>query len=307
MPLNSTAALQTTTPHRGGFHKVGPHGIAYLLHNEHLLADPAVTPLVLVHGLSMSVRFWELAMLPEIEHGLPWLSVSLPLHYPSVYDGPAQEAELEVSAFAKTLGETIAHVFGPQREVLVAGHSVGAMSAMAYAAFYPANCRAVLSVGGFTTGRAKGLEGGLQLLTAGRPLTKRIFELVWRTKQRSLWFTRQIVKQYAADAAALERFAPFRPTLRLVHRDMARHDIDGIYQMMRQLYYVDLLPFFREIACPIWVVAGTEDPVVDFDHQVAYARDLPTATLFEIAGAGHLSFAERPEEFNVVLRAFAGV
>ena len=286
---------------------MGPHGIAYLLHNEHLLADPAVTPLVLVHGLSMSVRFWERAMLPEIERRLPWLSVSLPLHYPSVYDGDPLRADLEVAAFARTLGETIAHVFGPERAVAVAGHSVGAMSAMAYAAFYPGTCRGVLSVGGFTTGRAKGLEGGLQLLTAGRPLTRRIFRAVWRAKQRSLRFTRLVVRQYAADARALERFAPFGPTLRLVHPDLARHDVDGIYQMMRQLYYVDLLPFFRRIACPVWVVAGDADPVVDFGHQRAYARALPTATLFEIAGAGHLSFAERPEEFNVILRAFAGV
>ena len=305
--LNSTAALHATTTPRGGYVEVGPHGIAYLLHNEHLLADPDVTPLVVVHGLSMSVRFWELAMLPEIERGLPWLSVSLPLHYPSVYEGEVLSARLDVEAFAKTLGETIAAVCGPERRVLVAGHSVGAMAAMAYAAHYPTTCAGVFSVGGFTTGRAKGLEGGLQLLTKGKPLTKRFFRAMWRAKQRSLRFTSLVVHQYAGDKPALERFAPFYPTLRLVHPDMARHDIDGIYQMMRSLYDLDLLPHARSIRCPVWAVAGTEDPVVDFGHQARYARALPTGSLHEIEGAGHLSFAERPAEFNELLLAFVGL
>lgn len=302
--LNSQAALAATTPHRGGYAYHGAHHIAYLLHNEHLLADPDVVPLVVVHGLSMSVRFWELAMLPEIEHGLPWLSVSLPLHYPSVYEGDALEAPLDVAAFAKTLGETIAQVLGPQRRVLVAGHSVGAMSAMAYAAFYPERCAGVFSVGGFTTGRAKGLEGGLQLLTAGKPLTRSVFRAVWRAKQRSLRFTNLIVHQYATDKAALDRFAPFAPTLRLVHPDMARHNIDGVYQMMRQLYHLDLLPFLAHIRCPVWAVAGTDDPVVDYEHQVTYASAIPRGSLHAIEGAGHLSFAERPTEFNELLLSF---
>ena len=306
--MNSTAALHATTPHRGGYAHHGPHHVAWLLHNEHLLADPDVFPLVVVHGLSMSVRFWELAMLPEIEHHLPWLSVSLPLHYPSVYEGDALHARLDEEAFAKTLNAAIATVLGPERRVLVAGHSVGAVSAMAYAAYYPDTCAGVFSVGGFTTGRAKGLEGGLQLLTKGWPLTKRVFDAVWRLKQRSLRFTNLVVHQYAGDKPALERFAPFYPTLRLVHPDMARHDIDGIYQMMRSLYHLDLLPLARErIRCPVWAVAGTEDPVVDFEHQADYARALPTGSLHEIAGAGHLSFAERPEEFNELLLAFVGL
>ncbi len=295
-------------PPKAGTCRVDRHGIAYLLHNEHLLrARPELQAVVFVHGLSMSVKFWELAMLPEIDRGLPWLSVSLPLHFPSTYDGNPYTANLGVRAYAKTLAKTIERVIGPHRPVIVVGHSVGAMAALAFAGLYPDRCAGVFSIGGFTSGRAKGLEGGLQLLTEGIPFTRPIFNAVWRAKQHSLWATRQIVRQYAADRKALEDFAPFEPTLRIVHPDLARHPIDGIFNMMRSLLYVDVLPVARHITCPVWAIAGTKDPVVDFEHQRGYARALPTASLHAVEGAGHLSFAERPEEFNELLLAFVGL
>ncbi len=295
-------------PPKAGSCRVDRHGIAYLLHNEHLLkAQPARQPVVFVHGLSMSVKFWELAMLPEIDRQLPWLSVSLPLHFPSTYDGNPYTASLSVRAFAKTLAATIEKAIGSKRPVIVVGHSVGAMAALAFAGHYPERCAGVFSIGGFTSGQAKGLEGGLQMLTHGRPFTRAIFNVVWRAKQKSLWVTRQVVRQYAADAQALSKFAAFEPTLRIVHPDLARHPVDGIFNMMRALLYIDVLPIAQRITCPVWAIAGIKDPVVDFAHQQEYAAALPTASLYAIEGAGHLSFAERPQEFNELLLSFVGL
>ncbi len=305
MPTERTIAA---APPLAGTCRVDRHGIAYLLHNEHLLrARPDLQPVVFVHGLSMSVKFWELAMLPEIDRHLPWVSVSLPLHFPSTYDGNPYTASLSVRAYAKTLAHTIEKAVGPDRPVVVVGHSVGAMAALAFAGHYPERCAGVFSVGGFTSGQAKGLEGGLQAMTKGVPFTRAVFDLVWRAKQRSLWATRQIVRQYAADQAALADFAPFEPTLRVVHPDLARHPVDGIFNMMRSLLFVDVLPVARRITCPVWAIAGTEDPVVAFEHQCRYAEELPTASLHAIEGAGHLSFAERPENFNELLLSFVGL
>ena len=153
---------------RAGHCRVGPHRIACLAHNEHLLPvvdeDPDLLPLVFVQGLSMSVRFWEVAMLEPIRRRLPWYSVSLPLHFPCTYDGDPGRAELSTETFGRLLGETIRHLVG-ERRVRVVGHSVGAFAALAYAADYSHRCDAVMSIGGFTSGRAQGLEGKLQLLT----------------------------------------------------------------------------------------------------------------------------------------------
>ena len=297
-------------PARPGHHRVGPHRIAYLAHNEHLLpavdADPGLLPLVFVQGLSMSVRFWEVAMLAPIRERLPWYAVSLPLHYPCTYDGDPLGVDLSTEAFAKTLGETIRHLVG-ERRVRVVGHSVGAFAALAYAADYSHRCAAVMSVGGFAHGRAEGLEGKLQLLAMGGPALRAGFRAVWRAKQRSRRFTGWIVQQYAADRAALLAYPPFGPTLDLVHADMRRYDLDGLYAMIRWLAEVDVLSRADEVLCPVWAVAGTDDPVVAFAHQAEYAAALPRGELFAFEGAGHLVFAERAVGFERLLLRFAGL
>ena len=285
------------------FVEVGAHQLAVIVHHaERLPQEPE--PLVFVHGLSMSVRFWERAMLAPIRHQ-PWVSVSLPLHFPSTYLGEdVDAADLSGRALADLLAGVLRAVVG-ERPVRLVGHSVGAMQALAFATYYPELCAGVFSVGGFTSGRAEGLEGGLRLLAHGRPLTRPIFRGVWRLKQRSRAFTEAVVLQYAADREAVRAYGPFEPTLDLVHPDMARHDLDALFRLMVALLEVELLPDAQAIACPVWAVAGTLDPIVAYEHQVWYARMLPTATLHPVEGAGHLPFAERPQIFEDLLLRFA--
>ena len=286
---------------RLGFCRVGQHRIAYIAHNEHLTGD---TPLVFVHGFSMSVRFWEIAMLPEIKQHRRWYSVSLPLHFPSTYDGDPLAAMLPESAFAKTLGDTVTQLVG-RTPVRVVGHSVGAFAALAFAVAYPAQCEAVMSIGGFAQGRAEGLRGGLQFLRLSGRVGRGMFRSIWRAQQRSRWFMRRLVSQYAADQKALSAYPPLEPTLRLVHPDVAQHPLDGQYNMVRWLLDLDVEDDAHNIHCPVWVIAGTHDPVVAYDHQRRYAELLPAGELFPLHGAGHLGFAERPKEFNDLLRMFA--
>ena len=282
---------------------MGRHEVAYLAHNEHLLADATLEPVVFVHGLSMSVRFWELAMLPEVKERLPWYSVSLPLHYPSRYDGEVAEVELGEAAFAKTCGETIRHLVG-ERRVRVVGHSVGAFTALAFAVHYPAQCAAVMSVGGFAQGTAEGLRGGLNFLRLSGRLGERTFRAIWGLQQRSRWFMGRLVRQYAGDRDALEAYRYFHPTLDLVYPDLARHDLDGQLAIVRALLALDVLDDAHRVACPVWVVAGTLDPVVGYAHQERMAGYYPQGRLCVLEGAGHLGFAERPKQFNGLLRAF---
>ena len=293
---------------RAGHCRVGPHRIAYLAHNEHLLPlvdeDPDLLPLVFVQGLSMSVRFWEVAMLEPIRRRLPWYSVSLPLHFPCTYDGDPGRAELSTETFGRLLGETIRHLVG-ERRVRVVGHSVGAFAALAYAADYSHRCDAVMSIGGFTSGRAQGLEGKLQLLTLLGAPGRAAFLEVWRAKQRSRRFTEWVVEHYAHDVAALRAYTPFDPTLDLVHADMQHYELAGIYAMVRWLAEVDVASRADEVLCPVWAVAGTHDPVVAFAHQAEYARSLPRGELYAFEGAGHLLFAERERRFSELLLAYA--
>jgi len=60
----------------------------------------------------------------------------------------------------------------------------------------------------------------------------------------------------------------------------------------------------RSIAVPVLAVVGAEDVITPASDARAIAEAAPDARLRVIAGAGHLSPAERPEEFVAVVREF---
>ena len=286
---------------------VGPHEIAYLAHNRHLLADPARTPVVFVHGLSMSVRFWELAMLAPIRERLPWFSISLPLHAPSRFTGPdVHGADLSERAFASALGEVVGALVGA-RAVRVVGHSVGGFAALAFARHYGARCAGVLCVGGFAQGSAEGLRGGLRFIRLAGRFGAATFRSLWGLQQRSRWFMGRLVRQYAADRRALEAYPYFEPTLDLVYPDLRAHSLEGQLALVRALLALDLLDDAHEVTCPVVMVAGSRDPVVGFEHQRRVADYYPRGRLVVLEGAGHLGFAERPGRFDAALLEFCGL
>ncbi len=63
----------------------------------------------------------------------------------------------------------------------------------------------------------------------------------------------------------------------------------------------DLLPRIR---VPTVVIVGAHDAITPPEAAEATARAIPGARLVVIAGAGHVSSLERPEEFNRVAREF---
>jgi len=60
----------------------------------------------------------------------------------------------------------------------------------------------------------------------------------------------------------------------------------------------------REIDVPTLLIWGTKDRQVFVSSADAMVRAIPNAKLAIIAGAGHLPFEERPQEFNDLLIAF---
>jgi 3-oxoadipate enol-lactonase len=60
------------------------------------------------------------------------------------------------------------------------------------------------------------------------------------------------------------------------------------------------------IAVPTLVLVGSQDLVTPYDLSAELADLVPDARLQVIQGAGHLSNAERPDEFNAALEDFIG-
>lgn len=63
----------------------------------------------------------------------------------------------------------------------------------------------------------------------------------------------------------------------------------------------DRLP---EITCPTLVVVGHDDAISTPQEMGAIARAIPDARLVEIAGSGHMTPVERPEQFTAALGDF---
>ncbi|MBU1879618.1 MAG: alpha/beta hydrolase, partial [Chloroflexi bacterium] len=120
--------------------------------------------IILLHGITASVRFWaadELASLLT-PYG-PCYSLSLPGHYPAAFppDMPAQDLTAEMMAHVLTAA--IRQLAGEQPALLV-GHSTGGFAALDIAAHTPDLTCGVISIGGFARGRWTGLLGLYQRL-----------------------------------------------------------------------------------------------------------------------------------------------
>lgn len=61
-----------------------------------------------------------------------------------------------------------------------------------------------------------------------------------------------------------------------------------------------------EIACPVLAVVGQHDEVTPPARAEEMARGVPHGKLVVLAGAGHLSSLEQPEDFNRALLGFMG-
>lgn len=254
-------------------------------------------PVFFIHGLTGSIQFWEAAMYDEVRANHSWYSLSLPFHYPSSYDGKYDEKALHEDKFAALLDGMIRHIL-PGGKFILVGYSVGAFGALNYVAKYPTRVQSVVSVGGFMTGRAKGLEGVLQFFSEGRVLRKFLFWSSWKVLQSHVFFLRQAVKFYACKDKELQAYEPLKPTLQLMFSDVAQHDIEGMRAWFRYLLFMNLCDEIKDINCPVLAFAGSCDPIIPYQHQTEYAAALPNCRFVKLDGVGHVALAEAPEIFK---------
>ncbi len=258
---------------------------------------PTRLPVVWIHGLTASLRFWKTGMFPEVEAERSWYSVSLPLHYPSTYAGKFTADSLDEYILADLIREAVNQVV-PEGQFHLVGYSLGGFAALNYAAKYPDRVASVISIGGFMTGRARGLEAVLQFLSRGELIRRAMFRLSWWVLQRHVLFLKLATIFYARRWRRLLSYPYLDPTLRDIFPDVRRHSISGQRAMFRYLLDMDLMDEIDHIHTPVLVIAGTLDPIIPYAHQRDYAERLPNAELVSLEGAGHVAFAEAPGEFR---------
>lgn len=270
------------------------HRIAIHAH-EHPTAD--LQPVVWIHGLTGSVNFWEAAMYPEIKDQRSWYSISLPFHYPSAYSGRQGGEALNENILAGLIESCINGLL-PEGKFHLVGYSVGGFAAMNYAAKFPGRVASIISVGGFMTGKAKGVEGVLQFFAKGTFLRKGLFHLAYRTLKLHPFCFKLATLAYARRWRSLLSYPELDPTIRNIFPDVKRHDIECQRVWFKYLLEMDLLDETRQIQHPVLVIAGDRDPVIPFRHQEKYAALLPNSRLLVLPGVGHVAFGEADEAFK---------
>ncbi|MGB3798702.1 MAG: alpha/beta hydrolase [Lewinella sp.] len=278
--------------------------LSFIDHAGHHLAilshvNPAATlpPVVWIHGLTASVRFWEAAMYEEIRQSRSWFSISLPLHHPSSFAGNITPGQLSETVFAELVHEAIESVL-PRGNFHLAGYSLGGFACLNYAAKHPGRVISVISIGGFMTGRAKGLEGVLQFFSQGSLLRKAMFHVGWWVMQRHILFLKMATIFYARRWGRLLAYPQLDPTLRHIFPDVSHHSIRGQRMLFRYLLDMDLMDEIENIRIPVLAIAGTRDPIIPYEHQRSYAERMVNAELLSLPGVGHVAFAEAASDFK---------
>ena len=273
-------------------------------HHLGLLAYPCPSPtrlpVVWIHGLTASFRFWERGMYEEVSAERDWYSVSLPLHYPSTYSGEFTADSLDEYILAELVRRAVDRLI-PEGRFHLVGYSLGGFACLNYAAKHPGRVASVVSIGGFMTGRAKGLEAVLQFLSRGELIRRSLFHLSWWIMQRHVFFLKLATIFYARRWRKLLSYPPLDPTLRDIFPDVRRHSIRGQREMFRYLLDMNLMDEIDGIDTPVLVIAGQRDPIIPYEHQRAYAERLPNAEFLSLEGVGHVAFAEAPEIFRRAL------
>ncbi|MCP9455467.1 MAG: alpha/beta hydrolase [Nitrospira sp.] len=98
-----------------------------------------------------------------------------------------------------------------------------------------------------------------------------------------------------------------KPTLvQKVRAIIERTEVSGIAgDLMAMAERPDSIPLLRSMTCPVHIIAGEMDQATPPADAQLMADCIPHSHLTIIAGAGHLSNLEQPDDFNQAVRKFA--
>jgi pimeloyl-ACP methyl ester carboxylesterase len=86
---------------------------------------------------------------------------------------------------------------------------------------------------------------------------------------------------------------------------VSRNSKDAYIRVIsKALVGFDLCEELHSISAPTLIVAGEKDQVIPPDRSVELQSRIPGSRLAIIRNVGHLSYLERPEEFNAILQGF---
>ena len=220
-------------------------------------------------------------------------------------------AEYDIDALSDTLDTVIRKVV-PDGPLILVGHSMGAMTIMAYSRKHPDVF--VERVGGVALLSTS--AGGLDSVAFGAPRAlaraRRLLLPVFSRAVAMTPGTIDRVRKIGADLAWLLTrrygFAIPNPSPALVSYVESMNTetpIKTVIGFTKALLEHDEHASLRAFAdVPVLISAGTEDQFTPASHSVFLAEELPHARLVMVPQAGHVALMEKPEEVSPAVLTF---
>ena len=277
-----TARVERDHPPRGRFVDADGVRLHYLDRGPANKADDP--PVVFLHGNSILAEDWSLSILDQAARQRRCIAFDRPGHGyseqpPGAYGAAEQAAILRAGARA----------LGLERPIIL-GHSLGGIVALAWALNHPDEVGGVVFLSGYAypTPRADFIPFmGPAIPVAGPVMSRTILQPVDRLLLPPLMrrvFEPNPVPPYYADI-------PPDLLLRPTQLEAAAAQIAALIPSA-----VELSPRYPDIRCPVAIVAGRDDRIVNpQDHAARLHRDIEGSTLHLLAGTGHMPHHARPE------------
>lgn len=257
-------------------------------------------PVILLHGITGTISFWQVNPARYLLDVGPCYSLSLPGHFPAVAPAAFKQETLTAQTLVHLLGEAICRLVG-ERPVTLMGHSTGGFAALALASGRPELARRVISLSGFAHGRWIGILGlyqrAVRLGLPGSAFFKLMYRMLWLHPALYRW----AMRFYAADVPAMYSNPDLAEAVEKTFSSFQRMDLDAMVAYFRAMPQIDIMAQMARIAAPALILTGDCDPIVPPEQSYEIARQIQGAELAVIRGAGHLPFVERPEDYNNAL------
>jgi pimeloyl-ACP methyl ester carboxylesterase len=255
---------------------------------------------VLAHGWTCSIVFWTKQVEALIADGARVITYDQRGHGRSGVAGPAGHTP---EALADDLAAVLHAGLPPGRQAVVAGHSMGAMTLIAFGARHPdllrERVRAALLASTAMNElviRSRVVPMPLPLAKLARPVISRLMGLSPAGHRANRW-QRAVTRYSGLSSSASEADVEFCATLIGSCPPATRA------AFARMLSRLDLDEQVREFDVPAIVVAGTHDRLTPIWHARRLAGALPQVLDFiQIDGSGHMTPVQSVTEVNSALR-----
>lgn len=261
--------------------------------------NPGATgePVILLHGITSSLSFWQINPARYLLDIGPCYSLSLPGHYPAVAPSAFKNAPLTAEMIVQLLDEAIRRLVGERPATLI-GHSTGGFSVLALASNRPEIARRVVSISGFAHGRWTGVLGGYQRAVRWGWPGEAYFKLMYRMLMLHPASYRWAMRFYAADSNALYAHPDLPEAIQRGFPNYQHLDLDAMIAYFKYMPQIDITAQLPRIQAQTLIVTGDHDPIVPPSQSEKIAKRVRRSELAVISGAGHLPFIERSEDYN---------